>query len=108
LGDAFVTFVIAKGVDIHTVVHAGRHIPAEIKTALIVAGKECAIEGCHTTNGLQHDHSELDFAKGGPTSLANLQFLCVVHHRRKTLGYVLGPRNPVTGKRTLTEPARAG
>jgi hypothetical protein len=43
LGDAFVTAVIKKGRDITTVAHFGRHIPAHLRTAMIVGGRECVI-----------------------------------------------------------------
>jgi hypothetical protein len=47
LGSAFLTAIIKKGKDIVTVAHLGRHVPAEIQTALIVSGRECDIAGCH-------------------------------------------------------------
>jgi hypothetical protein len=83
LGDAFVTAVIKKGKDITTVAHLGRHIPAELRTALIVAGRECDVEGCHERGYLEIDHSEIDHAHGGPTALWNLKFKCWRHHRGK-------------------------
>ena len=83
LGDAFVTLVIKKGKDITTVAHAGRHIPAELRTALIVSGRECDEPGCHNRGYLEVDHTH-DFAKGGPTSFANNKWKCGIHHDRKT------------------------
>jgi len=106
LGDAFLTAVIKKGRDITTVAHLGRHVPAELVTAMIVGGRECDIVGCHGRGYLERDHSEVDFAKGGPTAWWNLAWLCSVHHRRKTRGWILRPPDPHTGKRTL-EPAPA-
>jgi hypothetical protein len=104
LGSAFVTAVIKKGRDITTVAHFGRHIPAELVTAMIVGGRECAIENCEARGYLERDHSEIDFAAGGPTAYWNLAWLCYVHHLRKTQGWVLGPPDPVTGKRSLSPP----
>ncbi|MFI5389682.1 MAG: hypothetical protein ACHQY2_08155, partial [Candidatus Eremiobacterales bacterium] len=43
LGSAFLTAIIKKGKDIVTVAHLGRHVPAEIQTALLVSGRECDI-----------------------------------------------------------------
>jgi hypothetical protein len=106
LGTAFVTAVIKKGRDISAVAHFGRHIPAELRTALLVAGRECDIEGCHCRGYLEIDHSEVEFAKGGPTAFWNLIWLCARHHRQKTLGWRLGPPGPQTGKRALTPPDR--
>jgi len=107
LGEAFVTAIIKKGRDITTVAHFGRHIPAHLRTAMIVAGRECCIEGCDARGYLEIDHSEVDYAKGGPAAWWNNDYDCTPHHRLKTQGWILGPRNPTTGKRTLTPPDRA-
>jgi hypothetical protein len=108
LGEAFLTAIIKKGRDITTVAHFGRRIPAHLRTAMIVGGRECDAEGCHNRGYLELDHCEIDFAAGGPAAWWNLDWFCSVDHDRKTRGWILGPRNPVTGKRTLTPPARAG
>jgi hypothetical protein len=104
LGDAFLTAVIKKGRDITTVAHLGRHVPAELVTAMIVGGRECDIVGCHSRGYLERDHSEIDYANGGPTAWWNLTWLCSIHHRRKTCGWILRPPEPHTGKRTLQPP----
>jgi hypothetical protein len=107
LGESFVTAIVKKGRDITTVAHFGRHIPVHLRTAMIVGGRECSAEGCHNRGYLELDH-ERDFAKGGPAAWWNLDWYCSVDHDRKTRGWTLGPRNPYTGKRMLTPPARAG
>ena len=107
LGEAFVTVLMKKGRDITTVAHFGRHIPAHLRTTMIVGGRECDIEGCHNRGYLELDHSEVDFAAGGPAAWWNLDWLCSVDHDRKTRGWKLGPRDPVTGKRRLDPPASA-
>jgi hypothetical protein len=104
LGEAFVTAVIKKGRDITTVAHFGRHVRAELRTAMIVGGRECDVVGCHARGYLGRDHCEVDFAKGGPTVWWNMGWLCSVHHRRKTKGWNLGPRDVRSGKRTLLRP----
>jgi hypothetical protein len=107
LGSAFLTLVIKKGKDITTVAHLGRHVPAEVLTALIVSGRECDVEECHHRGYLERDHVH-DHARGGPTSFANLCWLCYRHHRLKSSGWLLGARDPGTGKRKLRQPpARA-
>ena len=107
IGSAFLTAVIKRGKDLLTVAHLGRHIPAEIRTALLVSGRECDVEGCHQRGYLERDHAH-DYAKGGPTSFANLGWLCYLHHRLKSSGWQLGRRDPFTRKRTLrAPPARA-
>ena len=101
LGSAFVTAIIKRGKDILTVAHLGRNIPAEVQTALVVSGRECSVIACSCRNYLERDHTT-DFAQGGPTSFANLDWLCAYHHRLKSAKrYQLGPKDPVTGKRTL-------
>ncbi len=107
LGTAFVTAVIKKGKDITTVAHFGRHIPAELRTAMIVSGRECSIDGCTGREYLELDHCEVDHADGGPTARWNLTWLCSIHHTRKTQGWTLGPPDPDTGKRRLDPPPTA-
>jgi Domain of unknown function (DUF222) len=104
LGESFVTAIVKKGKDITTVAHLGRHIPAELRTALIVSGRECSIEGCSGREYLELDHCEVDFAKGGLTEWRNLAWVCSIHHDRKSSGWILGPPDPVTGKRRLEPP----
>ncbi len=104
LGQAFVTAIVKKGRDLTTVAHLGRHVPAELHTALIVTGRECSIEGCTGREYLELDHCEIDHAAGGPTARWNLTWLCSIHHTRKTQGWTLGPPDPTTGKRRLTPP----
>jgi hypothetical protein len=76
LGDAFVTAIVKTGKDITTVAHFGRHIPAELRTAMIVSGRECSIEGCSGREYLELDHCEVDHAKDGPAAWWNLAWLC--------------------------------
>jgi hypothetical protein len=93
IGSAFLTAVIKRGKDILTVGHLGRHVPAEIQTALLVSGHECQIEGCYQRGYLERDHTH-DHAHGGPTAYWNLKWLCAQDHRRKTRGWTLGPPTP--------------
>jgi hypothetical protein len=103
LGSAVLTVVIKNGKDIRTVAHLGRHVPAEVMTALLVSGRECDIESCNNRGYLERDHIH-DHAQGGPTSFANLGWLCYPHHRLKSNGWQLGPTHPETRKRTLHPP----
>lgn len=104
LGSAFLTAVIKKGKDISTVAHFGRYVPAELQTAMIVGGRECEVENCHARGYLERDHSEIDHAHGGPTAYWNLAWLCYLHHRLKTSGWLLGARDAISGKRSLRPP----
>lgn len=87
--DAFLKAVIHDGVAIHTVKHFGRHIPAEVRTALDLgappqfAGRRCAEAGCDRALNIDWDHHQ-PLAAGGATEYANLQGLCGRHHRAKT------------------------
>ena len=87
--DAFVKAVVHDGVALHTVAHLGRHIPAELRTALDLgplpelAGVSCTVSGCGRTTGLEWDHIRPNAARG-PTSYDNLQPRCWPHHQEKT------------------------
>jgi len=108
LGEAFVTAVIKKGRDITTVAHFGRHIPVHLRTAMIVGGRECSTEGCDNRGYLEIDHAEVDFAAGGPAAWWNVDWKCSICHDRKSRGWISGSRDPITGKRALRPPTRAG
>jgi len=87
--DAFLKAVVLDGVDIRTVKHFGRHINAELRTALELGsppglqGAECVEAGCGRSYGLEWDHVD-PVANGGSTSYDNLQPRCWHHHRDKT------------------------
>ena len=83
LGDATVDLVIRKGVDVVSVTHLGRHIPAPIMTALLYKPRRCNHRGCDNAGYLERDHIT-EVARGGQTRLDNLQWLCAQHHRHKT------------------------
>ncbi len=87
--DAFVKVVLHDGVAIHTVAHLGRHIPAELRTALELGpppdfeGTTCVEAGCGRRRGLEWDHVD-PVANRGPTSYDNLRPRCKPHHWEKT------------------------
>jgi HNH endonuclease len=87
--DAFIKAVLHDGVAIDTVAHYGRHINAELRTALGLGvppafdGAVCAEEGCDRRYHLQFDHRD-PVAHLGPTSLENLQPMCRRCHGEKT------------------------
>jgi len=89
LADCFLKAVVVDGTRVTHVKHFGRHRRAEIDTALLVQGVvgrgsvRCSADGCDRQVGLEWDHVQ-PFAKGGPTSVDNLQPLCRFHHRQKT------------------------
>ena len=83
--DGIMRALIIDGTDVHAVSHAGRTIPARLRTALEELQPECVIAGCHVDRHLEIDHNE-PFAMGGPTELTNLHRLCHHHHDVKTRG----------------------
>jgi len=94
LGDSVFHAVITDGVDVKAVTSAKRTIPTALRRALSERDGTCAVPGCNATLRLQIDHC-WDFAKDGPTKLANLQRLCPPHHAMKTRrGFrLVGPPN---------------
>jgi hypothetical protein len=87
--DAFLKAVLHDGVRIDTVAHLGRHIKAELRTALELGappdfdGVTCSEAGCDRRHGLEWDHVDPK-ANWGPTSYDNLQPRCWPHHQEKT------------------------
>jgi hypothetical protein len=84
MGDAITDLVITNGVDVTTVCHLGRSIPAPLKTALIERDRCCVVPGCDVSRGLEIDHWRISFADGGPATLENLARLCSHHHYLRT------------------------
>ncbi|CAB4962231.1 unannotated protein [freshwater metagenome] len=83
LGEAFLKLLILDGVDIKTVAHMGRHIPAPLRTAIEERDQICQVPTCDMTLGLEIDHIK-PFAEGGAASFENLVRLCKRHHLQKT------------------------
>lgn len=104
--DSFVKVLFTKLGKIQEVAHMGRYIPAALETAVKQSYKECVIDGCHETKGLQIDHTQ-GLAQFGLTKFGNLKRMCGYHHGLKTYkGYEL---EEVKGKWNLVQPkTRAG
>jgi hypothetical protein len=91
LDDAFVKGVLVDGTEVRRVKHYGRRIPVVVRTALhteavLLDGVvRCSAEGCDRTAGLEWHHVE-PHARGGPTSIHNLEACCPHHHRRAHAG----------------------
>jgi 5-methylcytosine-specific restriction endonuclease McrA len=93
--------VLHDGVAVHTVKHFGRHLPAELRTALDLGpvpaftGAECV--DCGSRFGLEYDHVN-PVANQGETSLRNLAARCWPDHQAKTErdreAGLLGPNPP--------------
>lgn len=90
IGNALLKVVISDGVDVVSVCHLGRAVPAHIQTALEDRDETCVVPGCHVARGLENDHYQIDYVKDGPTELWNLCRLCKFHHYLKThCGYAI-------------------
>ena len=91
LPEAFVKVIVSDGVDVLSVTHVGRGIPSHVRSAIEERDPTCVVPGCDVAVGLEIDHWQTDFGKGGPTALANLARLCHPHHFMKTYrGFALG------------------
>ena len=87
LAGAYVKVLATDGVDVTRVAHAGRRLPAELKTAIFERdGYHCVRPGCDSAHRLELHHYCVDFAKGGATSYDNLATLCSHDHDLVTYG----------------------
>jgi Domain of unknown function (DUF222) len=90
LGDALLKVIVTDGVDVTSVCHVGRAVPAHIRSALEDRDEKCVVPGCDVAQGLEIDHYRIAFENDGPTELWNLCRLCRWHHHLKTYrGFVL-------------------
>jgi hypothetical protein len=85
-GSSFAKIIIERGVDVASVTHVGRWIPAHIDSALSSRDRVCAVPGCGVGYGLERDHI-VPIEDGGKTKLSNLVRLCHRHHFLKTHRY---------------------
>ncbi|HUR77260.1 MAG TPA: hypothetical protein VMZ22_04870 [Acidimicrobiales bacterium] len=83
--DTKVNEVDVDDIDVRSIRNNTRYVPARLQDALIARGICCSVPGCGRTKGLQRDHNH-DYAKGGPTALGNMGWLCAHHHNLKTRG----------------------
>ena len=85
--DGFLKVVFHDGVNVHTVTHLGRYIPAELRTALELGDPPeldgVACSGCGKRFGIQWDHLQ-PVCAGGVTSFANEDPKCFECHVRKS------------------------
>jgi len=81
--DSILNVLVTDGVDVRSVAHSGRTVPAALRRALVERDPECVVPGCANRDDLEIDHLR-PFAEGGPASLANLARLCHWHHYLKT------------------------
>jgi hypothetical protein len=83
--DTLVQEVVMDEVDVQTIRTMKKYIPKRIRDALEAMGVCCVVPTCNRTHRLQIDHT-WERRDGGPTTLANLGWLCPYHHGLKTRG----------------------
>jgi len=81
--DSILSVLVTDGVDVTTVSHPGRTIPASLRRAITERDQVCVVPGCGLREGLEIDHAD-PYGNGGPTRLDNLARLCHWHHYLKT------------------------
>lgn len=90
LPTSWVKVVIRDSVDVRSVCHIGRAVPAVVTTALEERDVHCVWPGCAIAHGLEAHHWKEDFARCGTTSLQGLARVCQRHHDLLTYsGWVL-------------------
>ena len=102
-GDAFLTAIVTKGVDVSRVVHLGRGPSAHQLTALQWRDITCCRVGC-TYHPAEWDHRQ-PYAEVKVTTLDNLEGFCKADHDRKSYeGYTVVTSDDVPGKVELRPP----
>lgn len=82
--DAFISVLLTDGVDVQRVSRPDRHVQVQLRDAIRLRDRTCAVPGCDLDRGLEFDHCEEDFADDGPTAYWNLDRVCKGHHDKKT------------------------
>ena len=96
LGDALLTVVLKKGVDVTTIAHHGRTIPTAIRRALEARDDECVVATCTARDHLENHHLE-PWADTGTTTLDGVVRICRWEHYLSThCSYTLEPRGDGT------------
>ena len=107
LGDAILKVIVSDGVDVTTVCHGGRAVPAHIRSALEHRDEKCVVPGCDVARGLEIDHYQIAFENDGPTELWNLCRSCKLCRIRHNLHYVERIVMPTGDRRLPLLPAQA-
>ncbi len=90
LSDATVKLLVVDGVDVVSVCHAGRTVPAHLQSALEERDPICVVPECDVAQGLQNHHWDVDYVVCKTTSLDNVARVCGWHHDLISYeGYVL-------------------
>ncbi|HEX5614617.1 MAG TPA: DUF222 domain-containing protein [Acidimicrobiia bacterium] len=90
--DAVLKVLVTDGTDVRAVAHAGRTIPARVRSALEERDPSCVVPGCLVRDRLEIHHL-VPYARGGPTTLDNLVRVCAWHHHALTHDHCALERN---------------
>jgi hypothetical protein len=91
LGDALLTIIIKKGVDVTTIAHHGRTIPTAIRRAVEARDPECVVEGCTVRDQLDLHHI-IPWHEQPVTTVDGVVRICHWEHYLVThCGYTLEP-----------------
>jgi hypothetical protein len=91
LGDALLTVIIKKGVDVTTVAHHGRTVPTAIRRAVEARDPECVVEGCTVRDQLDLHHI-IPWVEQPVTTVDGVVRICHWEHYLVThCGYTLEP-----------------
>jgi Domain of unknown function (DUF222) len=80
LPSAFVKLLVTDSVDVLSVCHVGRTVPAHVQSALEERDLACVVPGCDVSLGLETHHFKVDYARCRTTSLDGLCRVCKAHH----------------------------
>jgi hypothetical protein len=91
LGDALLTVIVKKGVDVTTVAHHGRTVPTAIRRAVEARDPECVVEGCTVRDQLDLHHV-IPWVEQPVTTVDGVVRICHWEHYLVThCGYTLEP-----------------
>ena len=77
MSDPILTVLRTKGTEVLAASTSTRVIRRSLRQAIEQRDRVCVVPGCGIASGLEIDHL-VPFAKGGPTSIENLQRLCKI------------------------------
>jgi hypothetical protein len=80
LSDAAVKILVVDGVEVSTVCHVGRTVPAHVQSALEERDPVCVVPTCEVGQGLENHHWDIPYADCKTTDLAGLARVCRWHH----------------------------
>ena len=90
LSDAFVKLFVTDGVDVQSVCHVGRSVPAHVQSGLEERDPVCVVPGCDVAQGLENHHWDVPYAECGTSAMTGLARICCWHHDLVTYdGYEL-------------------